>query len=1329
MGKRIFATLLAAILLLTGIPLSGFVGLGEELFPVASAATSGDYVYTILEDGTAEITEYTGSGGDIVIPDNLDGYSVTSLGVSSFAGCNSLTTVKIPDTVIRIGEGAFGYCRNLTSIDIPDSVQDIEGWAFDSCNALRKITIPDGVVSIGQRTFTQCYNLIFVSLPSTIVYIDDYAFEGCNALSTVYYAGTQEGWDTVITGQGNEAFLNATCQLGICLTSREIVSFDRYTGNLGDSCIYNLDRSGLIGTSGNPYYRNGNIGIDGTEYKNGLEVWIARWNPSAEISWAEAVYKLDGRFKKLTGKSGLIQGSANSNNFDTTVYFYDGERLLQSYTLTDENYVFDIEVDVTGVDELKILVQDNVAVKSGTSFALYDMFFDDSNLGDALSDTNQNPPVTFENNIAVETRLTGMTSAYSIDKLLASVGVQMHDKCNISSSYSAESTNITPDSLGSYSAFYEDLNSDGYLELVAVCVVQDTQSGMQELQLLAFYSEQNTIYAKAYDTDISVTSTDMSLYFDVYTANGYIYITGSYASGILGGGNRHGERHAVYDFSGLNWNCPIKYNAGISSGSTVFNDFVNDIYLSDYQSIENFERIAALTQERESMIRNDFNITEDTRMLLFTSNFDLQNETDCIWDAKGFYHSDADRIPDDWEVNGIDIDGDGIPELDLAAMGADKNVPDIFVEIDWMVRPEKKFFFWVIDPAYSFRPSESVLRTVYEAFQAHGINLHLDAGRDSTDFVTGEKWGDLSGGNELTYTESLNADLNADTWNNLLDMSGIRALVFHHCIFGDLLCSDPSNTTSGMTPGFGQYFAVTLGGWGTVNDTTIAGTFMHELGHSLGLHHGGCDDENYKPNYLSIMNYSFQTTGLAGTGNLNYSDYELPDIDEANINEIRGIDPMGITVGTNLATTLFTRTSAQITTGAIARAPIDMNGNGTLEESISLDLNPQGNFADDPIAILKSFNDWNAIKYHSGTIGSTADLDEVPEVRVSAGLSSYQEKTLDESLETATLAADGTGCIEIVSPTVVKDVDNQNIYFDITNLGANDATFAVEIQSEILFDTYKETVTVSGSKEKVENTRICIPVKSDLDIGEYNVKCVISNDHQDDVHASFSVIIYEPSLEEINEMRESINEEAYKNEINPDILNEIMNVINEKTENSDIPESDFPSSTEPPVTEPAGQEYLLGDVNGDGRVTSADARLILRCAVQLDSLSGTPRLLADLNRDNCITSADARLALRIAVNLEESSTIVVTTPDASTEPSETVPSVTEPPTTEPPETEPPATEPPATEPPTTEPPGTEPTVIEPPTTDPTTPEPTTEPSVVFLPDDGDPGSIDIGDLD
>ena len=159
-----------------------------------------------------------------------------------------------------------------------------------------------------------------------------------------------------------------------CITDMPITSFDRYTGNEGDSCVYHLDKSGLIGTSNTKYYRNGNVGIDGMEYNHGLEVWIARWNFTNEISWAYAVYELNGNFKKLTGKTGLIKGSTNTSNFNTTVYFYDGETLLQSYNLTNSDYNKKINVDLSGVDELKVLVKDNIAVKGGTSFALYDMF-------------------------------------------------------------------------------------------------------------------------------------------------------------------------------------------------------------------------------------------------------------------------------------------------------------------------------------------------------------------------------------------------------------------------------------------------------------------------------------------------------------------------------------------------------------------------------------------------------------------------------------------------------------------------------------------------------------------------------------------------------------------------------------------------------------------------------------------------------------------------------------------------------------------------------------------------------------------------------------------
>ena len=44
-----------------------------------------------------------------------------------------------------------------------------------------------------------------------------------------------------------------------------------------------------------------------------------------------------------------------------------------------------------------------------------------------------------------------------------------------------------------------------------------------------------------------------------------------------------------------------------------------------------------------------------------------------------------------------------------------------------------------------------------------------------------------------------------------------------------------------------------------------AGTLMHELGHNLNLGHGGGDWTNNKPNYLSVMNYTFQTGGIPPT--------------------------------------------------------------------------------------------------------------------------------------------------------------------------------------------------------------------------------------------------------------------------------------------------------------------------------------------------------------------------------------------------------------------------------------------------------------------------------
>lgn len=65
---------------------------------------------------------------------------------------------------------------------------------------------------------------------------------------------------------------------------------------------------------------------------------------------------------------------------------------------------------------------------------------------------------------------------------------------------------------------------------------------------------------------------------------------------------------------------------------------------------------------------------------------------------------------------------------------------------------------------------------------------------------------------------------------------------------------------------------VALGNWSLVDGSNQlinyqASTLMHEWGHNLGLLHGGGDNDNYKPNYLSIMNYHYQLSGLPTLNN------------------------------------------------------------------------------------------------------------------------------------------------------------------------------------------------------------------------------------------------------------------------------------------------------------------------------------------------------------------------------------------------------------------------------------------------------------------------------
>ncbi|MBO3101090.1 choice-of-anchor L domain-containing protein [Cellulomonas fengjieae] len=390
----------------------------------------------------------------------------------------------------------------------------------------------------------------------------------------------------------------------------------------------------------------------------------------------------------------------------------------------------------------------------------------------------------------------------------------------------------------------------------------------------------------------------------------------------------------------------------------------------------------------------------------FLDNFFWSTDTNCRFGSTE--DSDGDGLLDEWETHGLTmLTGDGQDVVDLPTMGADPNVPDIFVEIDHMA-----------DGNHSHLPEPAAIQAVVDSFARHGVHLHVDYGPTAPlTYGSAATWGDLSGGEELDHDEHLGNNglfgWFGYQWGDFDDLKDdhfaeVRLPVFHYNVWSHHL-SEQLGSTSGMSRGSlegASDFVVSLGGWsgdvGTVDEQ--AGTFMHELGHNLGLGHGGDDHTNRKPNYLSVMNYLFQSGLPLGSETFDYSPFARADLDEDAL-----VEADGIGAPQSVRTEHMACGSARGSAGD----RIDFNCDGDWDDTVARDANDDGSRG-----VLHGARDWGELMFTGGAIGMPGGIVDLPDVTVPVEPELTQEESerLDADTPTTVPAVSAS---PVVTPSVV----------------------------------------------------------------------------------------------------------------------------------------------------------------------------------------------------------------------------------------------------------------------------------------------------------------------
>ncbi len=330
----------------------------------------------------------------------------------------------------------------------------------------------------------------------------------------------------------------------------------------------------------------------------------------------------------------------------------------------------------------------------------------------------------------------------------------------------------------------------------------------------------------------------------------------------------------------------IYLSDGVTQGATVFDRNGYELPQAGWARVSNTianldvtRRFIALSDHCEIVTSGSiFRYNDTTR----SGYYELHNVSRLNIDR------DFDGLCDPWEIDGMDL-GYGTAAFRPSPDSLNPDHKNIYVEVDAMT---------------GCGPSQAVLGRVAAAFKnlpATQLQAGNPDGRDGITLVAQldqanvarELWTSTQPG--ATWI----AKMEWQYWNNFAQggtsaSRDAKRLLYRYCFFAD----STSRGDGGATPRGSRWAMCSLGdrvrrpaAFSAPLDSIFAGAFMHELGHALGLLEGGGDDDNFKPNYHSVMNYLWQypDPGLRSSWHLAYSPRRFNVMSEVSPNEAAGI--------------------------------------------------------------------------------------------------------------------------------------------------------------------------------------------------------------------------------------------------------------------------------------------------------------------------------------------------------------------------------------------------------------------------------------------------------